>query len=190
MPTGYAGVMNRRSLWPSALAPLLALSACASLAPSSLHHGTDELQQALDRRFPVERRWLELLDVTVQVPHLSPLPGRQKLAVALQASLHDRVFGGQWVARLGLESGLRWQASDQTLRLAGVQVTGLGLSGQGQPPALDRQRLGAALIAPLLEDLVVLKMTPAQLERLGRWGVQPSGVRVEDDGVRLMLAPR
>ena len=83
MPTGYAGVMNRRLLWAWALSPLLALSGCAALAPSSLHYGTDELQQALDRRFPVERRWLELLDVNVQVPHLAPLPGRQKLAVEI-----------------------------------------------------------------------------------------------------------
>ena len=169
--------------------PGLGLAACASLLPGSLHYRTEELQQALARRFPIERRWLEALDLRLPAPRLSTVPERQKLALELQADLRDRLFGGRWQARLALESKLRWEPSDQTLRLAEVEVTSLSLAEPGRAPALDTRRLGAAVVSALLDDAVVLRASPEQRERLRRLGVQPAGVQVVADGVRIDLAP-
>lgn len=182
--------MKRRLLLPALLGTGFALAGCASLlGPQTVHFDLAELDQRLARRFPLERRLLEVLEVTLSRPQLRLLPDRQRLAVELALAGRDRLFGSRFQGRLALETALRYEAADQSLRLAEVTVTALSLGEVGLPPRLDGQRLGPALAALLLEDSVLFRLTPEQLARARRLGLQPQAVQVVAQGIDITLVP-
>ena len=89
--------MNRKR-FVSALAAAL-LVGCAS-SPRSIEISKEQLQSALDRRFPTGSRQLDLLDVRVSTPRLlelQPQHNRMRMAFSLTAagrSGRGPVWGG------------------------------------------------------------------------------------------------
>lgn len=71
--------------------PLLAaclLSSCASLiGPRQQELPLARLQQALEQRFPVNRRVLGVLDIALSRPRLALQPERDRVALSMDASL-------------------------------------------------------------------------------------------------------
>lgn len=173
----------------AALAP--GLVGCAQLAgPRSVTYSQSELQQMLDRKFPQERRLLEVLDVTLDSPQLALIPERNRVALTLQVQAGERLFASSVKGRLGLEGGLKLEPQDASLRLVQVRVTTLTWeTPDGATPRLPVQRLGSVLAERLLEGTVLHQLKPEQLERLGRAGYQPGSVQVTPAGITLSVVP-
>lgn len=187
--------MNRFRRWAAtgallALPWLLAaLQGCALLAPpDTVVLSEREIAALVDKAFPMDRRLLEVLDVTIAAPRLTLRPERNRIAAEIEVGAVDRLFGQALRGRLGFESGLRIEPGDQSLRLAQVRVTELRLDDGAAPPA-SAQRLGAALAERVLEDLVLYRLKPEQQARLARAGVQAAQVTVTGRGVEIGLAP-
>jgi len=176
-----------------AAAALPGLQACATLGgPRVITLELNDLVRGLERRFPLERRLLEVLDVTVARPDLRLLPERNRLALALDVAARDRLFGGAWRGRLALDSALRWEAADQSVRLLQVRVAEFTLdaaASAGGNRASQAERLAAVLTERVLEDLSLWRASPEQLQSLQRVGLAPSAVTVTARGVEVTLAP-
>lgn len=169
----------------------LLLGGCAQLlGPQQLSWSEAELQQMLQRRFPMERRVLEVLDVQIAPPALSLLPERHRVALDLQVQGRDRVFASRFTARLNLESALRYEPADQSLRLSELRLTRIGGEGASRTEPALLQRLGAVVAESLLEGAVVYRLPPEQLERLRLLGYQPDRVEIDQRGLTLTLRPR
>lgn len=169
---------------------LAALAGCAQvLGPQSLHYSVDELNQMLARRFPFDRRMLEVLDVRVSQPALTMVPERNHLATEFHVEASDRLFAQRYSGRLALESGLRYEASDHTLRLTDVRVLSFALGDPASPPKPQMQRLGAALAEVALEDMVLHRLDDEQLARFARFGYRPAAAQVSLRGVDVTLVP-
>jgi hypothetical protein len=181
----------RRVLWVVLAGWLFAgLAGCAQmLGPQSLHYSVDELNQMLARRFPLDRRMLEVLDVHVSQPVLSLVPERNHLATEFRLEATDRLFAQRYTGRIALESGLRYEASDHTLRLTDVRVLSFALGDSAQMQRPQVQRLGAALAEVALQDLVLQRVDDEQLARFARFGYQPSAAQVGLHGVDITLVP-
>jgi len=180
--------------WGRAVALLLAatlLSGCVQLAgPRSVVFSEAELQQMLERKFPLDRRLLEVMEVQVSQPRLSLLPERDRLALDLQADATDRLFASAFHGRLALESGLRLDPQDGSIRLSQVRVTTFTLDKDGVPPRLPLQRLGAVLAEKVLEDTVIHQLKPEQMERLTRAGYRPGQIDITPAGIVISVVPR
>lgn len=168
---------------------LAVLAGCDTFGPPrSMLLAESDLQRLVDRHFPLERRLLEVLEVSIAAPRLQLLAERNRIATELQISTRDRLFGGQWQGRVALDSMLRWEASDQTLRMAQVRVTQVSFDG-GSLAQARTERLGAVLAERVFEGLVVYRLPPERAERLQRAGVQPGGVAITSRGVEVTFDP-
>jgi hypothetical protein len=164
------------------------LGACAGLiGPPRVHFSEAELNQLLARRFPVEKRLLQTLEVTLNHPSLGLMPESNRLATSFDISVADRLFGQRWQGRLGLEYALKLDPQDGNLSMAEPRVTELridaGVSAQAQ-------RLGAVVLEGMLDGLVLHRLKPEQLQRLADAGFAPGEVRVRPDGVEVTTVPR
>ena len=178
-----------RMLKTIAVLVLALLAGCANLVvPKSITLDEPELQRLVERRFPQERRFLEVLDVTVETPRMGVLGERHKVSTALQVRVHERLSGRQWHARMALDSALRYEPGDQTLRLRDVRVNEFRVDDGNTGTSAQAERVSSLVAEKLLEDLVIYRLPADKLEQLRRLGVAPGAVSITSRGVEITLA--
>ncbi|MBU6260125.1 MAG: DUF1439 domain-containing protein [Burkholderiales bacterium] len=180
----------RRRYAGAALLAACGLAGCAALlAPRRITLSEGDIERALERRFPQDRRLLDIFDVHIATPQVRLDPGRDRLAAVVDLSARDRLLGGRWQGRLSFSSQLRWQADDGSLRLSQVRVDDLALVDPASPLRSAGERLGAALAERVLEDEPIYRLPPDKAEQLRRAGLKPGGVQVTAAGVVVDLVP-
>jgi len=167
------------------------LTACASaLGPRTVDVPQARLQELIARRFPVDKRVLDRIDVTVDSPRLSLQPESNRIAVemTLRAGSEGTV-SAQMAGSLLVSEGLRFEPSDNTVRLVDVRVERFAIDGI--PGQWQRQldRLGRPLAKALLEDQVLYTLRPKDLAVLEGRGVRPGDLRVTATGLSITLLP-
>ena len=188
-----APAARRRLHWIAALAvsPLLGLAGCASLGgPRTLTFSDAELSELLAKRFPMDRRVAELVDVTVSSPRVWLIPDRNRLGTSFDVQAGDRLWGKALQGKLALDYALRFEPSDESIRLTQVRVQQFQLDTASSPIPLPAQRIGGLLAERMLEDLAIYHLKPEQSERMRRAGYQTSAVNVTSRGVEITLQPR
>ena len=176
---------NRRRLlltFPALGASLLA--GCGALGlPTELTLTQAELDERLARRFPRTQRVLEVLELTLSDPRVRLLPAQNRLACEFALGVRERIFDAGGAGRIAFDTGLRWEPSDASLRLAQVAVQRLEL--EGLPRALQSQapRAGRLLAEQLLEDFSLWQMPVEQQQRLSRAGLDVGTIEVQPKGL-------
>jgi hypothetical protein len=169
-----------------ALAVAVLVSACASM-PRSIELSQQQIESALARRLPYESRVAELFVVKVSSPRLTLLPDSNRLRLDFTVEATDRIVRRAVQGDLAVSFGLRYEASDASLRTSNVRVERLDL--QGVPEQWRAMLQGAGMLAgeQLVEGAVLHRFTPDQVARAGGW--TPGDIRVTSRGVRVELAP-
>ena len=185
--------MSRRRGWmvgAAVMAAAVVMAGCAALmGPRDVEVSQAQLQQAVERRFPIERRYLELLDVTVAAPRVLLRPETNRLATEFEVLVSDRVFHGQHRGAIALNYGLRFEPSDNSVRLTNVRIDRFEIDGA---PALLRQqldRLGVQLAEQTLNERPVYTLRPKDVEAVQGRGYRPGDIRVTSTGVVVTLLP-
>jgi len=180
----------RRVLLGGALAvSALALFGC-SLGPHTVELSQARLQELVARRFPVDKRVLDTIDLTLDEPRvgLQPEANRISVEVALRAKA-----GGPISTRLSgsllVSEGLRFEPADNTIRLVDVQVERFVIDGL--PSSWQRQldRLGKPLARGLLEDQVLYTLRDKDIAALQGRGLRPADLHVTASGLEITLMP-
>lgn len=184
----FARKPGRRLLLGLGAASLAMLAACSALNPNVVSVSRGDIERLVAREFPLERRVAELFDATVQAPQLSLLPERNRLGAVVDVQIRERLLRGQWQGKLTFDSQLRWEARDQTVRLAQVRVQDFAVDNAG-PTRSTAERLGAALAERVLEDQVIYRLNPERAAQLQSRGVVPQAVTVTSSGVEITFAP-
>ena len=163
---------------------------CAQLAGTrSVVYSEQELQQLLARRFPLDRRLLEVLDVRVTEPRVGLLPDANRLSAELDVTAVDRLFAGEYHGRLSLTTALRIAPADRSLRMTDVRVSRLTWDRRGDPASERLQRLGTLLAERLLEDFSLHQFRADQWDRLMAAGYAPPTLRITRAGVEVSAQP-
>lgn len=185
--------MSRRRGWMVGAVGATAaavLAGCAALmGPRDIEVSQAQLQQAVERRFPIERRYFELLDVTVAAPRVLLRPEANRLATEFEVLVSDRILHGQHRGTIALNYGLRFEASDNSVRLTNVRIDRFEIDGAS---ALLRQpfdRLGAQLAEQTLNERPVYTLRPRDVEAVQGRGYRLSDIRVTSTGLVLALLP-
>ena len=189
--TPFPGALPRRHLLGAAL--LLPLAACQSVLPGPRHIEISEtrLLQLMAQRFPLRQRHLGLLDVTLDQPRLRLMPQEDRIGTELNYRVATPLPGLPAMAGvMGLSYGLRFEASDRTLRLTQVRLERLGVDGLSASQADQvRQLAGSLLAGELLQEMVVHQLKPEDLDAVGRRGYRPGALKVVPGGLRIVLEP-
>ena len=182
-------MQSRRSLLVLTSAALL-LNACAAvLGPRSIDVSQERLQQLVDRRFPVSKRYLELLDVTVSAPRLRLMPEANRIATQFDVSASDRLLRTPWKGAMDLNYALRFEPTDNTIRLHDVRVESLVIGDAPGPLQNQVNRLGRLLAEEMLDGQVVHTLRPEDVRNAQGRGYQPGDLKVTTRGITLTLNP-
>jgi hypothetical protein len=148
-----------------------------------------ELQGLLDKRFPQDRRAMEVFDVRISAPRVTLLPERNRLASTLDIAARDRLLGTRWGGELRFDSELRWDAAAQAVQLVQVRVQDLAVQGNVGTDRNPAERLGAALAERMLEGMAIYTLSPERAAELQKRGVAPAAVNVTSRGVEVTFEP-
>ena len=170
----------------------LALLACSSLpgGPRTLSSSTDRQQRAVNEHFPLQQGITGWLDLKVQAPHITLLPERNRIGAEVDASLSGRWIDKSYHATLGLEFGLRFEPSDNSLRITQLNVTQVQLSDVPEHfKAAVRQQAPQAAQQALSTDLKLYQFSDDDIRKAREAGYRPVDVRVTSSGITITLMP-
>ena len=199
---GQVGARHRRrallrvvakagALCAGVLALMALLSGCAGLIGT---HDVDisesQLTLLLARQFPMERKVLEVVELNITNPQITLLPQSNRVATELDVSALDRLFGSSAMGHVKLDYGLRFQASDHTIRMTEVRVRELTLSSGSNNLRGAAQRLGGLVAENALENLVLYRMKPTQADEMDRLDLVASPIAVTPQGLHMTVSPR
>ena len=185
--------LSRRALAGATSAFVLAaavidLVGCGGLmGPPHIAYSEAELNQMLARRFPVEKRVMEMIELSLANPRLVLRPEAGRIATEFDLLANERLSGRRWQGQLALEYGLRLDRSDHSLRLDNPWVTRLSLDKGANAQV---ERIGALVVEQLLRDMVIHRLKPEQVERLSQAGYELGEVKVSSRGVEINARPR
>ncbi len=167
------------------------LSACADLfGPRTVEVSQARLQELIARRFPIDKRVLNAIDVTVDSPRLTMQPESNRVAieVALRAG-SEGVVSAQVNGSLLVSEGLRFEPSDNTVRLVDVRVERFAIDGLPGNWQHQLDRLGKPLAKALLDEQVLYALRPKDIATLEARGMRPGDLRVTATGLSITLLP-
>ena len=181
---------NRRAaLSALTFAVAAALAGCAGLGwPRNVTLSQADLQRAIERQFPHQRRVLEVIDINVARPTLRLLPERNRIATDLDLAASERLSGRSVRGSLSLDYALRYEPGDASVRLTQVRVQEAKLDLGAGPLSGASARVGALLAERLLDDFVLYRADPERLKTIQRLGIQAADIAVTDRGIELRFA--
>jgi hypothetical protein len=185
-------ILRRHLLAGSSTFAVLLLAGCAALAPGprTVEISEARLAELINRQFPFNSRYLELFDVSLSAPQVRLMPAENRIGTAFSYALGSLLLGARPVqGRLDLSYGLRFEPADNTVRLSQVRVEGFDVPGVPPLYASRANRLGALLAESLLQDMVIHRLRPEDLQAARGWGYQPGALSVVPGGLRLQLDP-
>ena len=184
-------VVVTSGLCAAVLAALALLTGCASLVGThDIDIGESQLNLLLARQFPMERKVMEVIDLNITNPQIALIPQGNRVATELDVTALDRLFGSTAMGHVKLDYGLRFQASDHTIRMTQVRVRELTLSSGSSNLRGASQRIGGLVAENALENLVLYRMKPAQADEMDRLDLVASPITVTAQGLHMSVAPR
>lgn len=183
---------RRRLLAAAIVLPALWVAGCAALQPGprTIQISEAKLVEIISTQFPFNSRYLELFDVSLASPRVRLIPAENRIGTELGYSLGSFLLGSRdHQGQLKLSYGLRFEPSDNSVRLSQVRVEDFEVPGVPSAYASRASRLGALLAENLLKDLVIHRLKPEDLQAARGWGYQPGALSVVPGGLRLQLDP-
>ena len=166
------------------------LAGCSTLSgPRQVEIPLAKLQAGLDRRFPMDSRLFELLDLRLSHPRLRMLPETDRVAVNLEAYVAPPFMQQSFTGTLGLSGRLYVDAARGAVFMTEPHVDGFTLSGIDS--ARQQQLAGAAnsLMDKLVRDIPVYNF---RMEDLRYAGIQfvPTRLVTTPTGLLVTLVPQ
>lgn len=168
---------------------MLGLAGGCSLwsGPRTIDVTQAQLQQAVERRFPIERRYLELLDVTVAAPRVLLRPETNRVATEFEVLISERIARSQYRGAIALNFGLRFEPSDNTVRLTNVRVDRIDVDGASALLRQQLDRFGVLLAEQTLNERAVYALRTKDVEAMEGRGLRPGDIRVTSNGLAIDL---
>lgn len=148
-----------------------------------------ELQTAVERRFPATLAYGQLVSVRLSNPRLSLDAANNRVTTLMDARLTNTVIPAPPVnGKLALNSGIRYDATRRAVLLDNPTVEQVQVDGMPQYNE-SLNAIGAVVAQQLLKDYPLYTFTPEQL-RVGGKEVEPGAVTVAPDGIRVQVNTR
>jgi hypothetical protein len=174
---------------------LLAAAACGMLASCATIVGPREvdlplhkLQAGIDRRFPLDNRMLELIDVRLSRPQLAIEPDSDRIALTISADVAPSFLSKSLNGTLALSGHLYVDPARSGVFMADPRVDRLDIGGA----ELAGQRQLAKIANVVMDEVVRdVPLYSFRAEDLRYAGVQfvPTSIRAVPGALRVRLEP-
>ena len=171
------------------LLAMLLMSGCANLfGTRDLVLPLERLQATLDRRFPLDQRYLELFDIRMSRPRLSLQPDTNRVVTSLDAQFLPTLFGQPWNGSISVSGELKIDASRNAVIFTAPRVERFLLDGVDARVSDKLARFGGVLAEQVLRDVPVYTFRPEDFRYAGMTFV-PATIRTRTDALVVSFAP-
>ncbi|CAG9176902.1 hypothetical protein LMG23992_03365 [Cupriavidus laharis] len=182
--------LHRRLLFAAAtLAAATAAQAGYNIWTGEYTFTRQELQQAVDKRFPATLRYAQVVSVQLTHPRLVLDDANNRITTQVDAQLTNALAVSPPVnGTLSLNSGLRYDKAQRAVLLDNPTVQDVEVQGM----ALYKEQLnaiGAVVAQQLLKDYPIYTFKPDEL-RFGGKEVEPGAITVAPEGIRVEVKDR
>jgi hypothetical protein len=171
----------------------MSLSACAaSIFPFIPDHYTfsqQQVQDAVQRKFPYQRTVSQVFDVTLANPVVGLLPDTNRVSVRLDARLASPFIGQPVNGVFTLSSQLEYDAASHSVVLTSPSVDSVNVSGDAQAYTQQINAAAALLATQLLTRYPVYTFKPEQLQFAGV-SYEPGTITVLTNGIRVQIVEK
>ncbi len=149
-----------------------------------------ELQAALQRKFPYNYRYKLLVDVRLTNPKLRLDATNNRVTTEMDATINnplmlDQPFNGT----LALNSGLRYDSAQRAVLLEKPAVERFDVEGMPAQYSRKMNKIGSVLAEELLHGYPLYTFKPDQLRFRGL-DFEPGTITVLSDGISVQVVPR
>lgn len=172
---------------------VLLLASCAAISPPGPKTYTISQAQLLEliaQKFPFNERVAELLELQALTPRIKLLPQTNRIATELDLNLSERFLRSTFKGSLAMDYGLRFEPSDNSVRLTDVKVSSLQFSGVPATYQPFVNGLGPLLAERLLNDFTLHQISATDMAAADGWGYAPGSFEVTPQGLSISLVPK
>ena len=172
-----------------ALMGLALLNGCAGLiGPREIDVPLSRLQNDINRRFPVNNRYLDVFDITLAQPRLSLDPVQNRVVFDLEVAIAPPLTSKRLSAALALSGGLRIDNARHALMLTDPKVEKLQVDGVDQVYSRQFSKLGSFIADRIFRETPVLRFKDEELRVAGVQFV-PTAINVRQQSLVISVEP-
>ncbi len=143
------------------------LASCASMLPmQEVEVPLSRLQREIDKRFPINNRYLDLFDVTLSQPRLALDPANDRLVAAFDAAVLPPLARKALEGRMQISGRLRIDPKRRAIVLTEPRLDSLGTLATAGNGTLGK--LGVLLAEDLLDNTALYTFAPDAFTVLGQ----------------------
>ncbi len=174
----------------------MGFAGCSLLSPGpkTIQVPQAVLQKLIDKQFPHTSSLLDLLNVQATNPRLQLDAVNNRINTALDLGVTTRGLAALLTNKdmqgvLDMSYGLRFEPSDNTVRMTDVRVSNLQIKGAPEQLQNTLNQLGPVLAERVLNDYSLYKLSEKDLSAAKGWGYKPGAISVDANGLNITLEP-
>jgi hypothetical protein len=186
----------RRRFLLAALATLPALAApvsrAASIFPFIPDHYTfsqKQVQEAVARKFPIQRTASQIFDVALSNPAVGMAPDRNRVTVRVDARLATPFMPNPVSGMFTMSTQLGYDAQSRSVVLLSPSVDDSQFTGDAAQYNQQIAAAGALLAAQLLDHYPIYTFKPEELQFAGV-SYEPGTITVLSNGIRVQIVEK
>lgn len=177
----------------SALGITVSLAACATptfpFIPSHYTFSQQQVQDAVQRKFPYQRTVSQVFDVALSNPVVGFLPDANRISVKLDARFASPFMPQPVDGIFTLSSELAYDAASKSVVLKSPNVDNVSVSGQAQAYTQQISAAAAVLATQLLTNYPIYTFKPEQLQFAGV-NYEPGTITILTKGIRVQIVEK
>jgi hypothetical protein len=176
-------------------AGVMALHACARAAsifpfiPDHYTFSQAQVQDAVQRKFPLERTASQIFDVTLSNPLVGLAPDRNRVTVRLDARLATPFLPNPVTGVFTLSTQLGYDATSHSVVLVSPTVDNAQVTGDAAQYSQQINAAGAVIATRFLDRYPIYTFKPEQLQ-FGGVDYEPGTITVLTNGIRVQIVEK
>lgn len=177
----------------AAACAVMSLGACASgifpFIPNHYTFSQQQVQDAVQRKFPYHRSVQQLFEVTLTNPVVTLLPDRNRVAVRVDAHLESPLMQEPVNGTFTLSSELAYDAPSRSVILKSPSVDSVDMAGSAAIYAQQVNAVAAVAATQLLANYPIYTFKPDQLQFAGV-NYEPGTITILTNGIRVQIVEK
>ncbi|MDE1183448.1 DUF1439 domain-containing protein [Paraburkholderia sp.] len=169
------------------------LAACATATfpfiPSHYTFTQQQVQDAVQRKFPYQRTVSQVFEVALTNPQVGMLPDANRVSVRLDANLASPFMPQPVTGVFTLSSELAYDATRRAVVLRSPSVDNVAVSGDAQAYTQQINAAAALLATQLLNNYPIYTFKPEQLQFAGV-NYEPGTIKILTNGIRVEIVEK
>jgi hypothetical protein len=164
------------------------ISGCTSnlFKPNKFSFTTAEMQKNLDKKFPIEKKYLGIIDLILLNPKIATRPDSRRLALQFDTKVYMLGYNRTLDSSISITTGLVYDMAKKSVVLKEPRLEKIGVVGMPSGQADNLNQIAAMLVSEQLEGASIYHFTDNETRILGM-NLAPESLEITDAGVTVHI---